>query len=273
MEIFAVQINPDTASCIASLWSVMSRDEQQGLDLLDSPRFRLQYLISTILKRSLLSVFSRQTVPPHHWEFVTDTNGKPRLSKQTGDLNLHFNVSHCEGLFVIAIQTATPLGVDVEPLDSTIDDYLAKAVLTGRERLEIDHLGTREAQFQSMKLWTLKEAYVKLMGIGMKFDFRAIQFSAEAGDSPSLATTYVPDVRLYPCTLTFSDSGYLLAVAASKQLGPKDDVPIFHLSNAEDLRGCFHGTPPPSRKLPLRPQYRVERITCQAQYATGTFPA
>ncbi|ONL92775.1 4'-phosphopantetheinyl transferase superfamily [Zea mays] len=83
---------------------------------------------------------------------------------------LHFNISHTSSLIVCGITMDTPIGIDVEEKTRKT----AKNILSLARRYftpsEIDYLAKipdpDAQQKEFVKLWTLKEAYVKALGRG-----------------------------------------------------------------------------------------------------------
>lgn len=125
-------------------------------------RDRRQYLLVHVLLRLTLSCYSSRS--PQSWEFVTNAYGKPALS---GD-GPHFNLSHAEGLVICALADEVELGVDVERQDRRGDwEALARRWLAIEEQ---DWLASQPVEQRSMaflRLWTLKEAYAKALGLGL----------------------------------------------------------------------------------------------------------
>lgn len=106
------------------------------------------------------------------------TYGKPYFPNCDG---IYFNISHA-GYMVVCAVAQTELGVDIEAV-RPIKNRMPERVLTELER---DWLARREDKEDSfIRLWTLKESYVKATGEGLSKDFREIEFSLsdhELGD-------------------------------------------------------------------------------------------
>ena len=91
--------------------------------------------------------------------FEHGPSGKPFLR----DLpDVHFNISHTKGLVVCAVGTAS-VGIDAEQIRSYPKSVLRK--MTEKERLYIAQAKSPDEAF--MRVWTMKEAMIKLTGEGL----------------------------------------------------------------------------------------------------------
>lgn len=106
--------------------------------------------------------------------------GKPRLAGDGLPPRLDFNLSHADGMVACALGVGVEVGVDVERLDRAGSDLvadLAAARLAPEERA-----GLRDAA-GFLRLWTLKEAVAKAVGLGLALPFDRF---ACASDPPRL---------------------------------------------------------------------------------------
>ncbi len=139
------------------------------------------------LGRELLSaaVESEYGVRIRAGDIGVGENGKPFL---TGHRGIHFNISHCDGLVVCALDV-DPVGVDAER-PGYFAEILVKKVLAVPERRFLEDAAEAGLDRQEwfFRFWTLKEAYVKRTGIGVDTDLHAFSFSftEEAGGGYSV---------------------------------------------------------------------------------------
>lgn len=85
---------------------------------------------------------------------------------------LHFNLSHCSGL-AACLLSPSECGVDVErrrPLRNKV----AKRVFSSDEQKALAESEDPDMLFT--RLWTLKEAYVKAIGVGISYPMREVCF-------------------------------------------------------------------------------------------------
>lgn len=99
--------------------------------------------------------------------------GKP-LSTLEG---IHFNISH--GQYIVAIACAnSPVGIDVESSRRVLEITMEKSC-TEKERKWLDRAEDRGADF--LRLWTLKESYVKMVGEGLRINPSNVEFIFKEG--------------------------------------------------------------------------------------------
>ena len=109
---------------------------------------------------------------------------KPQLVHDS----LHMNLSHCDGLAVCAVGIM-PVGIDCEPPRQARENILPR-ICTPEECACI--LAQEDQNFMFSRIWTLKEAYGKWNGEGIRAGFQKIGFSLEphlkltAPDMPEL---------------------------------------------------------------------------------------
>jgi 4'-phosphopantetheinyl transferase len=156
-------------------------------------RDRNAYIAAHALVRGMLSGLVRRH--PSEWRFTANTHGKPDLVPDAAVPPLHFNISHTRGLVAVAMTIENDIGLDVETLEAgrlSMDMASRFFVAT-----EVDYLVRLPAERQQEALfafWTLKEAYIKAVGLGLSvpldafsfvLDPLAVSFSARHPDSPA----------------------------------------------------------------------------------------
>jgi 4'-phosphopantetheinyl transferase len=117
-----------------------------------------------VLRRALSETVAGR-VPPEAWRFKRTINAQPILSN--GENNLKFSCSHTTGMSVIAVSTVGDVGIDIA--DAALDfssDWLLD-VMSVRELSALEKLPKSKRGGAVSRLWTLKEAYVKMLGTGI----------------------------------------------------------------------------------------------------------
>lgn len=94
-------------------------------------------------------------------DFGYGENGKPYLVDYP---HIHFNLSHCPKGVICAIDE-NPVGCDVEAIPNSLDIDLLETCFSITEQNRI--LQANNPQVEFARLWTSKEALLKLYGIGL----------------------------------------------------------------------------------------------------------
>lgn len=128
--------------------------------------------------RHILSHHTGQ--PPAMLALAEGPLGKPVLERHA----LHFNLSHSGALALVAV-AQVPVGIDLEQDRSGLDAAaLAPLVCAPAERAALAALPPARRQGHFLQLWTHKEAYCKLLGMGLHKDPALLAFAAPAGPGP-----------------------------------------------------------------------------------------
>jgi 4'-phosphopantetheinyl transferase len=155
------------------------------------------------LARTMLS--NATGLPTATWRYVTGEFGKPALAVHCARAGLRFSISHTRGLVACAI-ARVEVGVDVEASDRQTDLDIADSVLAPEEAQVVKSALPEERACMFFRFWTLKEAFIKATGEGLrrpldsfsfKFDPVRIMFHPEREDTPR---------RDNPATWQFAES-------------------------------------------------------------------
>lgn len=103
--------------------------------------------------------------------FGTSRHGKPFARVDEMPESIGFNVSHGRSHGLIAVAPRGRLGVDIEERRARDDlEDLADAVLGPNEKREFSRLRGRPRTQFFFRMWTLKEALIKALGMGFSLD-------------------------------------------------------------------------------------------------------
>ena len=120
--------------------------------------------------------------------FLYNEHGAPYL--QGGPC---FSISHCKQGIAVAVSDL-PIGIDIEGL-RTVDEALVRKTMNQEEQSQIAMSQNPEVEF--IRLWTRKEAYVKMLGTGIISDMHGI-----LSDVSSVQWHEIADLdRGYICTI------------------------------------------------------------------------
>lgn len=153
----------------AQLWATLlfGRSGPRALRLSRLRGRRLaQSMSGELLCRELLS----EAEPEESFILEEDERNKPYLPGS----RLYVSISHSGGYVAAAVADA-PVGIDLQELRK-ISDAVLRRYYSHDERSWIN---AGEPTERAVRLWTMKEAYGKLLGIGI---FSGIRFSAGFAD-------------------------------------------------------------------------------------------
>lgn len=159
-----------------------------------------RYVITRSLVRAVLS--ERLGTSPRDIPVTRTDTGKPIVADA-----VHFNVSHSGNLVLLAVSASRAVGVDVERKRSIPRvDAMAARWLSAGERAALDGI-LRDGIDRSeafLRVWSLKEARIKALGVGISGASRVQLDVVEA-----LAL----DDLLQPLARRVGDPGYVGAIA------------------------------------------------------------
>jgi 4'-phosphopantetheinyl transferase len=145
----------------------LSFEERARRDRLRFVDDRREYTAAHDLLRRTLSRYV--TLPPADWRFVEDDRGKPSIVGTNGHARaLSFNLSHTRGWVACAVAGRAALGVDVDRVDPSrpaVD--IADRYFTSAEAGSLRRCSEAMRSERFAELWTLKEAFLKAVGVGL----------------------------------------------------------------------------------------------------------
>ena len=147
----------------AALAELSDQRREQALKFKHEQGQRLCVLAYQLLKQGLREVYGIGENPL----FDYNEHGKPMI---IGHPEIFFNLSHCKQAVLCAISDE-PVGVDVESVRS-FNESLVHYTMNDDEIREIESADDRAVAF--IRLWTMKEAALKLIGTGISKDMKQV---------------------------------------------------------------------------------------------------
>ncbi|XP_077238321.1 uncharacterized protein LOC143879697 [Tasmannia lanceolata] len=169
---------------------IISPYERDNVFRMKCDALRKRALLARVLVRTTLARYSNFHAGPRSLKFRKNVFGKPEVVWQHDDNwdppPLHFNISHTSSLIACGVTVDMPIGIDVEEKQRKIRNSIssfARRYFSPREVEFLDAFSDPEIQRQEfIKLWTLKEAYVKALGRGFSAaPFRTFTIQLMAG--------------------------------------------------------------------------------------------
>ena len=143
---------------------VLSGEELGRADRYRVEVAREEFVVSHAALRCLLAGYVGGL--PGELEYAVGEHGKPKLAG--GAQGVEFNLSHSRGWAAIAVTRVGRIGVDIEGHRGfRRADSLAKTILSARELELYGSLAQVEQETFLIRSWTLKEAVLKGMGVGL----------------------------------------------------------------------------------------------------------
>ncbi|GGX91746.1 4'-phosphopantetheinyl transferase family protein [Streptomyces hiroshimensis] len=203
---------------------------------------------------------------PGGLELARNPNGRPYLR---GCGQLEVSLSHTGDILAVGLSHAGPIGVDVESSARPVyGTGLAEESFTAYERAALGWLPEADRNTSMIRLWTLKEAYSKALGLGLRLPFTSFGFTIPAASGATarlLRSDGSPaddgDWHLESHTLP---AGYTLSAAvAPTAFGPARRPTAYSvldttlaaavLSASPGSRPDTHPSPTPALTPPLTP--------------------
>ena len=130
-------------SSVVGFQESLSLDESKRVDRFRFEAPRNRFIVGRGLLRVILGRYC--DVSPERLRFSYGPNGKPELALDEGARRaggaLHFNLAHSEGVGVLAITQAAPVGVDVELIRRLPEvNELVSQFFSAREAAEFSRL-------------------------------------------------------------------------------------------------------------------------------------
>lgn len=156
--------------------AVASRDAPGLLDAADlahAGRFRhardreLATASRALQRLALAWAAGGASVDPARLQFARIGHGRPEAVAPPAARALRFSVANTTGLVACAVSRHGWPGVDVEPVRAEVAAELVQTCLSPRERAAYLDLPAARRPYRFARLWTLKEAYLKALGIGL----------------------------------------------------------------------------------------------------------
>lgn len=123
--------------------------------------------------------------------FEYGEHGKPFIK---GHPEIHFNISHCKEA-VACVTSTRPVGIDVESIRS-YHESLVRYTMNEKEVEQIERAERPDVEF--IRLWTMKEAMLKLSGKGLTDNLKSVLTGNE-----QIETT-VNMEKNYVCSVVFA---------------------------------------------------------------------
>ncbi len=213
--------------------SLLSEAEQQRAARFVFERDRWSYAAAHSLLRAMLTEL--HGLQPLAWRFSDNGKGRPEIDPALAlPVKPLFNISHTHGMASCAVTSGHlpegfKIGVDVERLGRSSDSLaLAERFFSPSESEWLRSLPESQLDSEFLRLWTLKEAVAKAVGVGLGLDFTSFHCSINplsvSFDDPGLGSTATWELRNW-----FVDPVHWVSLAVQRPLGTIVNLTLRHL--------------------------------------------
>jgi len=219
---FAHEALLDDAQVAARLAALLDADERARHDRMAHESGRRQQLLARAMQREVLSRY-QPTISPAEWRFERAAHGRPALAPAFAGTGLNFNVAHTTGMVVVAVGRVARIGVDVEAVDKRVSLPVARRYFSAPEVAGLDALAPEARPRRFLRLWTLKEAYLKAVGEGLAGGLDRMTFTL--GDDVGISFEHDDDADAARWVFReFKQDAWLLALAYLDPSGTTTEV-------------------------------------------------
>ncbi len=177
-EIYKVDIEKISRSELGAAYFVMSEGRRQKCDSLKNESDKKLCIAADMILRKVLS--EKTGTAPEKLVFGLESKGKPYLE----NAEYKFSVSHSGKYVAVAVNKSCDIGIDVEMI-RPVRSAVARHILTRKDieyvfnddKIPDGIINSREVLERFFKVWTYKEAFVKLTGEGITDNIKSFSFN------------------------------------------------------------------------------------------------
>lgn len=185
MKVIIFKVEDETEERIEELSLLISEEKRQRINKFNRRIDKLRAIYGELIIAYM--VMKEKNIKNKHISFTKNKYGKPFLK---GYNNLHFNISHSEEYVVCAL-SSNNIGIDIEKIQNIDFEAISKQFFSEQEQKYI--LGNNEIYSinplnRFYNIWTLKESYIKFLGIGMSMELNKFSLNINENGNIELKT-------------------------------------------------------------------------------------
>lgn len=195
---------------LEELQQTLAPDERARAARFHFSKDRRHFIAARGALRDILARYLR--CDPTHLQFCYGLAGKPALAPGAQVQDLHFNLSHSQGLALYAVTRIGEIGIDVERIEVDVArERVAERFFSPQEVFALRALPAHLQPEAFFNCWTRKEAYVKARGDGLRIPLDSFDVSLTPGAPPTFLRGAGPQWSLQALTPA---PHYVAAIAA-----------------------------------------------------------
>lgn len=185
LEIYALKIPERVCSQkFERLLSCLSPDKYKRIISNKREKDALRSLLADIIVRKIVSDLYNVKIKDIKYHY--NSYGKPFLAM---DVDFSFNISHSGNWVVVAIGYSQQIGIDIEEIHP-IELDIAERFFSNDEYKSIMCQEKDERLGLFYEFWTLKESFIKAIGLGMRIPLNSFTFIKNKQNSYSIIQYY-----------------------------------------------------------------------------------
>ncbi len=145
----------------------LNEKEKQELQTFKSQKRRKEYVTSRILLKEMAQ---KMDIDADALTILKDDLGQPYGMVNARRFNI--SIAHTDKLVFCGMTQGRPIGVDLEPADREVPAKLKPRICHPKENRLF-------AEIKPIRLWTVKEAYIKLRGQGLRMNMNEVCLTAK----------------------------------------------------------------------------------------------
>jgi 4'-phosphopantetheinyl transferase len=206
--------------------SLLDSEETFRLEQLQAGPLYAEYLVTRALCRTTLSRYAG--VPPQAWRFSRNQHGRPEIAVPSLRRPLYFSLSHASGFAACAVARHGDVGVDVESrYRGDVNLSIARRYFSPAEYRSLLTAAPDSRSELFLRLWTLKEAYVKATGLGLRLRLNSFSIEVTASGAFLSPTDADDSIDSWQLSSHCIDDVFLFAVCVRRHAGHETRIEFF----------------------------------------------
>lgn len=183
-DVWLVRTHELPEKAIRSLRGLLSPDELRDELNYKLEEHRRSHVVAKSLVRTVLG--TQLGANPRELRFSSNGFGRPELSAvDGGHPPVSFNLSYGAGVVVLGVARGRYIGVDVENVQGRMAPLeVAHRFFSMREVQDLNGCDPPDQHLRFFQYWTLKEAYIKARGLGLRIPLGKFGFTIQTNDQP-----------------------------------------------------------------------------------------
>ncbi|MGQ0541500.1 MAG: 4'-phosphopantetheinyl transferase family protein [Blastocatellia bacterium] len=166
---------------VHSMFNTLSANEKLRAAKFRFEQDRDHFVVGRGFLRNVLAVYLGLSAG--EIQFSYSRFGKPSLIRVAQQPPLHFNLSHSNGMALLAVSATNEIGIDIEFVDQGFDwRRIADNYFSAQELSEMNSISEKKQTEAFFTGWTRKEALIKALGMGLSYPLNQFEASMTATD-------------------------------------------------------------------------------------------